>query len=87
VRVCGTCGDDHAIGDSDEFLDEAELEEKECLCESPLFELTIGVALYADSNDVRWLYVGARCPACGVLGCYGDWKNEFNGADALLARV
>jgi hypothetical protein len=87
VRVCGTCGADWAIGDSGEFLDGAELEERECVCELPLFEITVGVALYEGSDDVRWLYVGCRCPACGVLGCYGDWKNEFNGVDALLARV
>ena len=51
------------------------------------FEITVGVALYADSEDVRWLYIGCRCPECNLSGCYGDWKNEFIGFRDLLARV
>ena len=42
---------------------------------------------YDQSEDVRWLYVGCRCPACGLTGCYGDWKNEFIDYRNLLARV
>jgi hypothetical protein len=87
VRVCGVCGRDHAIGDSADYLDEAELDDQECLCGSPLFEITVGVSLYRGSQDVRWLYLGCRCPACGLAGCYGDWKNEYEGYRALLARV
>ena len=78
VRVCGKCGHDHAIGDSGDYLEDAELEDQECLCGSPLFEITVGVSLYRESEDVRWLYIGCRCPACGLAGCYGDWK-KFEG--------
>ena len=87
LRTCTKCGEDHPIGDSDEYLDDAELESCECTCDSTAFEITIGVALYADSEDVRWLYVGCRCPQCKLSGCYGDWKNEFIGFHDLLARV
>jgi hypothetical protein len=87
VRVCGTCGHEHAIGDSADYLDEAELDDHECLCGSPLFEITVGVHLYRGSQDVRWLYLGCRCPACGLAGCYGDWKNEYDGYRGLLKRV
>lgn len=87
LRVCGACGGEHVVGDGEDFLDDAELEQVECLCGVPLFEITVGVSLYADSDDVRWLYLGCRCPACGVVGCYGDWKNELTDFRALLARV
>jgi hypothetical protein len=33
------------------------------------------------------LYLGCRCPACGLVAVYGDWKNEFNGYRELLAKV
>ena len=66
---------------------EAEVEECECLCGEAGFEVTAGVALYDDSEDVRWFYVGCRCPACGLVGCYGDWSCEFPGYAELLARV
>jgi hypothetical protein len=38
-------------------------------------------------KDVRWLYLGCRCPECGLTGVYGDWKNEYIGYKELLARV
>jgi hypothetical protein len=87
VRTCTGCKLKHPIGDSDEYLSGAELEECACPCGAEAFELTVGVALYSGSNDVRWLYVGARCANCGLIGCYGDWKNEFLDFTALLARV
>ncbi len=87
-RVCVACVPEaHPIGDSAEFMDEAEEEEAACPCGQGAFEITVGVSLYADSEDVRWLYLGCRCPACGLTAVYGDWKNEFNGYQQLLARV
>jgi hypothetical protein len=85
--VATGCGKAHAIGDSADYLAEAELEDSQCVCGGTEFEITVGVALYQGSDDVKWLYVGCRCPACGLTGCYGDWKNEFEDYRALLARV
>ena len=87
VRTCSSCHEEHPIGDSDEYLDDAELEECACPCGAELFEIAVGVSLYADSEDVRWLYLGCRCPACDLTAVYGDWKNEFNGFQALLDKV
>jgi hypothetical protein len=87
VRICAACAHEHPIGDSDEYLAEAELDDCVCVCDGDQFEITVGVALYDDSEDVKWLYVGCRCPSCGITGVYGDWKNEFNGYRELLARV
>jgi hypothetical protein len=87
IRRCFACQQEHPIGDSADYLDEAELQKYECVCGKDAFEITIGVSLYDGSEDVRWLYVGCRCPGCGLTGVYGDWKNEFNGYKELLARV
>ena len=88
IRGCASCGSEHAIGDSAEYVDEADdLDDRDCLCGSPLFEITVGVALYRDSDDVRWIYIGCRCPACALAGSYGDWKCEAGVYRALLARV
>jgi hypothetical protein len=87
VRTCSSCHAEHPIGDSEDFLDDAELEECACPCGAELFEITVGVSLYTDSEDVRWLYLGCRCPNCGLTAVYGDWKNEFNGFRALLDKV
>jgi hypothetical protein len=87
VRKCLACRDEHPIGDSGEYLDESQLQMYECVCLENVLEITVGVSLYDDSEDVRWLYVGCRCPKCALTGVYGDWKNEFNGYRELLARV
>jgi hypothetical protein len=87
IRICEDCKCEHPIGDSEEYLEEAELEECACPCGHEEFEITAGVALYADSQDVKWLYLGCRCPKCGLTAVYGDWKNEFIGYKDLLARI
>ncbi len=87
IRTCSKCDTEHPIGDSGEYLANAELLISSCICEKEVFEITVGVSLYDDSDDVRWLYVGCRCPACGLTGCYGDWKNEFIDYRKLLERV
>lgn len=87
VRVCTECNVEHPMGDSDEYLEDAELEDHGCVCGEDVFEITVGVSLYDESDDVRWLYIGCRCTACGLTGCYGDWKNEFENYRKLLAKV
>jgi hypothetical protein len=87
VRTCVACGAEHPIGDSEVYLADAQLEECECPCGQSTFEITVGVALYEGSDDVRWIYIGCRCPGCGLTACYGDWKNEFEDYRILLSRV
>ena len=87
VRKCVACHKVHPIGDSEEYLDEAELNECACPCGEEDFEVTVGVSLYDNSEDVRWLYIGCRCTHCGLTAAYGDWKNEFPGFRELLKRV
>jgi hypothetical protein len=87
VRRCSSCGTQHSIGDSDTYLRDAELEECGCPCGSDDFQISVGVSLYENTNDVRWLYLGCRCPQCGLTAVYGDWKSEFAGYDLLLQKV
>ncbi|MFP2908857.1 hypothetical protein ACLESD_28165 [Pyxidicoccus sp. 3LFB2] len=87
IRVCPACKHEHPMGDSDEYLEDASPEECECPCGAGTFELTVGVALYEATEDVKWLYVGCRCTSCGLTACYGDWKNEFNRYAELLRRI
>ncbi len=87
VRKCAKCKKKHPMGDSAEYLKGATLDDCECPCGKDIFEITAGVALYRDSDDVRWIYVGCRCVACGLAAVYGDWKNEYDGFRELLAKV
>jgi hypothetical protein len=87
ARECVGCGHQHPIGDSEEYLDDAELGECTCPCGGVAFEVTAGVSLYEGSKDVRWFYLGFRCPACGLTAVYGDWKCEAGNYRKLLKRV
>ena len=85
VRICKNCQIEHPIGDSAEYLSEAEFDECECICGSSFFEITVGVALYDASEAVKWLYIGCRCLNCNLTAGYADWKNQFNDYKKLLS--
>jgi hypothetical protein len=87
IRICTACKVEHPMGDSADFMDEANPGMCACPCGNEEFEVTVGVSLYQDSEDVKWLYLGFRCPKCGLTAIYGDWKNEYLGYKELLARV
>ena len=87
IRVCTACKVEHPMGDRAEYLEDAELGEAECPCGSNSFEITVGVALYEESEDVKWLYLGCRCTQCSLVACYGHWKNEYIGYRELLDAI
>ena len=82
-RTCASCGGITFILDSGEFAEDAEFEECACPCGGELFNLAVGY-VSRDDADIRWVYVGARCVADGVLGCYADWKIDYSPSDHLL---
>lgn len=87
IRTCIQCGHTHYMGDSEDFLDEAQPVPCACLCNSEIFEVTAGIALYRESNNVKWLYIACRCIECSLIGVYGDWKNEYEDYTAFLQRI
>jgi hypothetical protein len=48
----------------------------------------VGVGFFLKGNkEVRWIYVGLRCSKCGVLGCYTNWKIDYEPTKHLLQQV
>ena len=86
-RTCSACGAEHLMGDSKDYADEAEFENHLCICDGEEFELAPGVALYTESNDVRWFYVGCRCIRCNLVGVFVDYKCEAGDADDFLREA
>ncbi len=77
--VCGNCGAEGFVADSQRFIRPKLLRDEafsECVCGKRDFHIVVGAALYADSTDVRWWYVGGRCVHCSMLGVYIDWKDD-----------
>ena len=87
VRTCTSCGVRHFIADSEEYVEEAELERGECPCGSKSLQLGVGVSLYEGSDDVKWLYLGGRCATCGMVAAWGDWRCDAGNYLGLLDRV
>jgi hypothetical protein len=84
VRVCDSCESRHVMFDGEDYLEDADLNDCQCACGGFVFEITAGIALYRNSDDVRWLYIAGRCPTCGRIACYGDWKNEADDHQRFL---
>jgi hypothetical protein len=86
-RICGLCGSEHFICDSEEFWAESTPEKWKCVeCGSTRANIGIGFSLY-DHGEVRWLYLGERCAACGILGCFAGWKVAYAPSKQLLEQV
>lgn len=66
-RTCASCGLVYPMGDSASYASKALFEGHECVCGSDEFELLSGVALYDQTNDVRWYYIGCRCTNCNLV--------------------
>lgn len=86
-RICAACGESKLMGDSAEYVADANLDNHICVCDHEVFGITSGVALYPDSNDVRWYYIGCRCRACDLIGVFADWKSESGDATVFLAET
>ena len=56
---------------------------------STAFRLSAGTTRMALRKRGRWWYGDSQADsiACGLTANYGDWKNEFHGYRAFLARV
>ena len=67
IRTCTDCGQEHLMGDSAEYVEEAVPEVHECVCENEVFELVSGVSVYEGTHDVRWYYIACRCVECNLL--------------------
>lgn len=76
-RTCTTCGAEFVMLDSADVIQEADLEEAACPCGCEAFNVAVGFAFH-DDGDVRWVYVGLRCVADGILGCYADWSIDYS---------
>ncbi len=85
-RTCATCREPHLICDSAEYWDEATPKGVVCGCGNRKFLVAVAFS-HRKEGDVRWITVGHRCVACGVLGSTVDWKVDYGPTDHLYGRV
>ncbi|MGS2617118.1 hypothetical protein ACVCAH_21725 [Micromonospora sp. LZ34] len=85
-RTCHACGDRSLLLDAADVAEDADPGDAACPCGGERFDVAVGFALRED-GEVRWVSVGLRCTADGVLGVYADWKIDYSPSGHLLARV
>ncbi|MCZ4339896.1 hypothetical protein [Shewanella colwelliana] len=72
--VCASCGTEYDIESSRTYIEEPQ--NNICNCDNDQFNIGVGKAFYPESNEARWVYVGAHCGKCGLDGVYVDWKQS-----------
>ena len=85
-RICAGCGHRHLMLDSSEVVAAAAPAPVSCPCGHATFDLAAGFA-FREGGEVRWVSVGARCRADGVLGSPAGWKISYGPTDHLLSAV
>jgi hypothetical protein len=82
--TCVTCGEILFIADSqEEWQEDSTSEPVVCPCGGDEFEVVVGFSL-RDVGEVRWISVGCRCIACGILGVCIEWKINYGPTAHLL---
>ena len=74
LASCCDCGKKISIYDSAEYMEDTV--QNVCRCGHEALHLTVGAALYEGTKDPRWIYVGAKCPKCNLVGVYVDWNER-----------
>ena len=86
-RACRACDERTVMLDSADAAAEADAGEAACPCGGEVFNLAIGYAFFAGEDEVRWVYVSARCLVDGTLGVYTDLKIDYSPSMHLLNRA
>ena len=81
---CAACGAKRVLLDGEEYWENARPRLRRCrVCkESKTFQVRAGF-LRRENGDVRWVYIGERCTACGTLGSFLDWKVNYGPTDQM----
>ena len=72
VAVCCKCEMNLSIYDSADFMED--VGQNVCTCEGEKLLIMTGIAFHENTKDAQWIYVGAKCTACGLAGVFVDWE-------------
>jgi hypothetical protein len=85
-RTCTSCKQKHLICDSAESWADASAKPVKCPCGGKEFDVAVAFS-HRDDGSLRWITVGERCTACGVLGAAVDWKIDYEPTHHLYEAV
>ncbi len=84
--VCCSCKRKAFVSDSESHWSAQTSAPIKCPCGCEQAELGLGLCIRED-KWVRWMSLGTRCVACGVLGSPLDWKCDLDLSDPDAIRI
>ncbi|MEM9632039.1 MAG: hypothetical protein AAGA50_11985, partial [Pseudomonadota bacterium] len=72
--TCASCGNTEDIWNSQKYTEKPL--QNICRCGQEELALALGLSTYSNSDDIRWVYVGAHCKICRLSGVYVDWQER-----------
>lgn len=72
--ICTQCNHEIDIETSKRVIEDKQ--QNICTCDNEFLRIGIGKAFYNDTKKIRWIYIGAACNDCGLLGVYVDWNER-----------
>jgi len=93
--ACVECSHTVLLLDSEDYWEVCEPKNAKCPgCNKNHFNIAVGFIhrkkagfFNRKNNDVKWIYIGNRCIACGLLGSYGDWSIKYGPTDKMEKNV
>ena len=71
---CENCNVEHDLMNSKKYI-ESEFQNT-CSCGNEELGIGVGITTHQNSDDPLWVYIGASCEVCGLVGVYVDWKER-----------
>jgi len=84
--VCVECGRAGFVADAEEHWSDAKPRRIKCPGRHGRYEVGLGLCI-RDGQWVRWMSLGLRCTACGVLSSPVDWKSDLELTDPGATRI
>ena len=84
--ICAACKAKKILLDGEDVWEDCRPRIVKCICKGKDFNIRIGLD-HRDDGDIRWVYAGSRCVACGTLGSYVDWNIDYGPTDAVEQNI
>ena len=85
--TCASCGKKKILLDGEEYWEDCSPRAKKCpVCKKGLFNIRVGFD-YRENGDVKWVYIGNRCTACGTLGSFVDWPVDYGPTNEMENNI
>lgn len=86
-RICTVCKKKTLICDSEEYWEDASPRKVRCPCKNDTFEVGVGFSFREGEEDIKWVTIGHRCTACGILASSADWEINYSPSLQLLDQA